>query len=173
ADATASLFGVRMETPALIEGLAHEVEQTTTAGGRKERVAVRFFNLAMKTDRVIVKGDPGKLSPRVALINGDTGRWLVALKHRAGSLVAAVAAARRRNLAISFGVLLLLSVSVALILVSTRRAYALARQQMEFVAGVSHEMRTPLAVICSAGENLADGVIEESAQVKRYGSLIE
>jgi two-component system phosphate regulon sensor histidine kinase PhoR len=34
-------------------------------------------------------------------------------------------------------------------------------------------MRTPLAVICSAGENLADGVIEDGQQVKRYGALIE
>src|SRR5262249_33831463 len=31
----------------------------------------------------------------------------------------------------------------------------------------------PLAVICSAGENLADGVVADSQQVKRYGSLIE
>ena len=173
ADATATLFAMRMETPALVEGLTREVEQTTTDGSKKERVAVRFFNLAMKTDHRVVKGDPDKPPTRLALINGDAGRWLVALKHRAGSLDAAVASARRRNLAISFGILLLLSVSVALILVSTRRASALARQQMEFVAGVSHEMRTPLAVICSAGENLADGVIEEGEQVKRYGALIE
>ncbi|MFL6215208.1 MAG: sensor histidine kinase, partial [Blastocatellia bacterium] len=175
ADATAGLFGMQMETPALVEGLTHEIEQTTTSGGKKERVAVRFFNLAMKNDRLVVKGDQGgdRLPPRVASINRDAGRWLVALKHRAGSLDAAVATARRRNLAISFGILLLLSVSVGLILISTRRASALARQQMDFVAGVSHEMRTPLAVICSAGENLADGVIEEGEQVKRYGALIE
>src|SRR5262249_40839331 len=32
--------------------------------------------------------------------------------------------------------------------------------------------RTPLAVIRSAGENLADGVVAESEQVRRYGSLI-
>ena len=174
ADATAALFGVRMETPALIEGLTHEIEQTTVNGSRKERV-VRFFNLTTKSNRVIVKADQDKDRPqaRIALINHETGRWLVALKHRAGSLDAAVASARRRNLAVSFGILLLLSVSIALILVSTRRAERLARQQMEFVAGVSHEMRTPLAVICSAGENLADGVIEERQQVRRYGSLIE
>jgi signal transduction histidine kinase len=60
-----------------------------------------------------------------------------------------------------------------MIIISTRRAERLARQQMEFVAGVSHEMRTPLAVICSAGENLADGVIDGPAQVRRYGALIE
>jgi signal transduction histidine kinase len=175
ADATAVMFGVRMETPAFVEGLAREqeVEQTTASGSKKERLAVRVFNLAMKSDRVVVKGQLDKATPRIALINGDTGRWLVALKHRAGSLDAAVAAARNRNLAISFGILLLLGISVALILVSTRRASALARQQMEFVAGVSHEMRTPLAVICSAGENLADGVIEDGQQVKRYGALIE
>jgi signal transduction histidine kinase len=174
ADATAVLFGLRIESPAFIEGLTHEIDQTTVKGGKKERVAVRFFNLAMKTGRVVnADQDRDKLPPRIALLGHETGRWLVALKHRAGSLDAAVAAARRRNLVISFGILLLLSISIAMILVSTRRAYALARQQMEFVAGVSHEMRTPLAVICSAGENLADGVIEESAQVKRYGSLIE
>jgi signal transduction histidine kinase len=38
---------------------------------------------------------------------------------------------------------------------------------------VSHELRTPLAVIRSAGENLADGVVADSAQVKRYGALVE
>jgi signal transduction histidine kinase len=175
ADATGALFGVRMETPALIEGLTHEIEQSTVNGSKKERVAIRFFNLAMKTNRVIVKAEQDRDKPpgRIALISNETGRWLVALKHRAGSLDAAVASARRRNLAISFGILLLLSISIAMIVVSTRRAERLARQQMEFVAGVSHEMRTPLAVICSAGENLADGVIEEGEQVRRYGSLIE
>jgi len=33
-------------------------------------------------------------------------------------------------------------------------------------------LRTPLAVICSAGENLADGVVAEPDQVKRYGALV-
>ena len=42
----------------------------------------------------------------------DLGRWLVAVQHASGSLEAAVASVRRRNLGISFGVLLLLSVSV-------------------------------------------------------------
>jgi signal transduction histidine kinase len=48
----------------------------------------------------------------------------------------------------------------------------LARQQLEFVAAVSHELHTPLAIIRSAGENLADGVVHDEAQVRRYGELI-
>ncbi len=100
------------------------------------------------------------------------GAWRLSIQHRAGSLEEAVANARRRNLAVSFGILLLLVISVGFILLSSRRAQRLAEQQMEFVAGVSHELRTPIAVICSAAENLADGVIDNREQIKRYGSLI-
>ena len=43
---------------------------------------------------------------------------------------------------------------------------------MEFVAGVSHELCTPLAIINSAAENLADGVVDGAAQIGEYGGLI-
>ena len=98
--------------------------------------------------------------------------WELLVEHRAGSLDAAVSAARSRNLLLSSAVLVLLAASAALIVVSALRAQRLARRQVEFVAGVSHELRTPLAVICSAGDNLADGVIKDTAQVRRYGELI-
>lgn len=101
------------------------------------------------------------------------GRWHLFLRHRAGSLDEAVERARLRNLAVSFGVLGLLAVSVGLIVVSSRRAVELGNRKMEFVAGVSHELRTPLAVIRSAAQNLADGSVSAPAQVKRYGSLVE
>lgn len=109
---------------------------------------------------------------RSLLNRNNEGAWLLVVKHRAGSLEAAVAVTRRRNLAISFGILLLLGASVGFIVLSSRRAQRLATQQMEFVAGVSHELRTPLAVICSAAENLADGVIDNRDQIRRYGGLI-
>jgi signal transduction histidine kinase len=98
--------------------------------------------------------------------------WQLLARHKGGSLESVVAADRRRNLLLSFGVLLLLAVSMALIIISTQRARRLARLQMEFVAGVSHELRTPVAVICSAADNLAEGFVGAKDQVKEYGALI-
>jgi signal transduction histidine kinase len=99
-------------------------------------------------------------------------QWRLVVRHRSGSLEAAVDAARRRNLAVSSGILGLLGVSVGFLVVSARRAQQLARQQMEFVAAVSHELRTPLAVIRSAGDNLAEGVVGDETRVRRYGDLV-
>lgn len=100
------------------------------------------------------------------------GRWTLLATHRAGSLEAAVSEARTRNLMLSSGILLLLSATVALIVVSSRRAQELARQQMEFVAAVSHELRTPVSVIGAAAGNLADGVVGDPQRVKKYGETI-
>jgi signal transduction histidine kinase len=93
-------------------------------------------------------------------------------RHTGGSLGDVVQRARRRNLFVSGGVLLLLGAAAWQLVAAVRRAERLARQQMEFVAGVTHELHTPLAAICSAGSNLADGVVAEPARVRSYGEMI-
>jgi signal transduction histidine kinase len=67
----------------------------------------------------------------------------------------------------------LLGISAAAIVFSTQRARAFAQRQVDFVSSVSHEFRTPLAVIYSAGENLADGVANDPAHTSKYGELIK
>lgn len=119
-----------------------------------------------------MRGQAGQLV-RTRTVAHAHGHWTLRVKHAAGSLDAAVAAARRRNLLLSGGVLALLGVAVGLVAVSARRAQALARQQLEFVAAVSHELRTPVAVINTAAGNLADGVVSEPGRVKRYGETIQ
>ena len=108
----------------------------------------------------------------IILASPGTEPWQLLVRHRGGSLESVVAANRRRNLALSFGVLLLLAVSMAMIIISSQRARRLANLQMEFVAGVSHELRTPVAVICSAADNLAEGFVGAKEQVREYGALI-
>jgi signal transduction histidine kinase len=114
----------------------------------------------------------GRIVTRAGTI-GVEGRWTLFAQHRAGSLEAAVAAVRLRNLWISSGVLMLLTLAVGLIVVSARRAQSLARQQMEFVAAVSHELRTPVSVIGAAAGNLADGVVGDPQRVRKYGETIQ
>ena len=132
-----------------------------------ERTAETVVNVIEMRDR------NGAQTMRARTVQHAHGHWTLRVKHRAGSLEAAVAAARRRNLLLSGSVLALLGVAVALIAVSARRSHALARQQMEFVAAVSHELRTPVAVIHSAAGNLADGVVGNPSRVKRYGATIQ
>jgi signal transduction histidine kinase len=157
-DSSAGLFAVRVEDL---------VAQSLSIGKQDVVFRPRPDRMTLK---VVTQGVKGPVPTH--LISELEGYWQVYLKHRAGSLEAAVGSVRRRSLGISFGVLLLLGASIALLLVSTRRAQRLAEQQMEFVAGVSHELRTPLAVIRSAAENLADGYIGDPTQVKRYGAVI-
>jgi signal transduction histidine kinase len=104
---------------------------------------------------------------------GEWGRWRMSVRHRAGSLEAVVARARRRNIAVAAGVLALLLATVAALIRFTRRAQKLAELQMDFVAGVSHELRTPLTVIRTAAYNLRGAVAGNPSQVERYGALIQ
>jgi len=119
-------------------------------------------------------GPPGE-GPRADSPDGRGrgGPWRLVVKRRNGSLDEAVARIRWHNLAISACILALIAVTTGILMVTTQRAQKLARQQMEFVAAVSHELHTPLTAMRSAGQNLADGVVADPAQVKRYGTLIE
>lgn len=102
------------------------------------------------------------------------GDWQLVVRHRrGGALGAFVAEMHRRDLAISFGVLFLLIVSVAILIVVSQRARRLAKLQMDFVTTVSHELRTPLTIISSAAENIAHGVVEGRQQMTQYGAVIE
>jgi signal transduction histidine kinase len=99
--------------------------------------------------------------------------WRLIVRHRrGGALGAFIADSRRRDLAIGFGVLFLLVISMAILIFTSTRAQRLAKLQMDFVTAVSHELRTPLTVISSAAENIAHGVVEGKPQLEQYGAVI-
>lgn len=113
--------------------------------------------------------------PLIGLLGASdqaAGQWQLHLRHPSGSLATAVAQARRRNLWLSSSILLLLGGSVVLLVRSSQRARRLAQQQMDFVAGVSHELHTPITVIESAAYNLSKGVTRSPEQMQRYGHII-
>lgn len=179
-DAVAAFFsGARAEFSArmLAESrmLAWQVEpqrRTATSAGRIESRSVTgppsSVSVFVQERTAAVPGTGGVQVTRISMPG-----WRILLRHGAGSLDEAVARARVRNLTTSFGILGVLIVGVGLIVANARRSERLAAQHMEFVATVSHELRTPLAVIRSAAQNLSAGVVDDPAQAKRYGELIE
>jgi signal transduction histidine kinase len=99
--------------------------------------------------------------------------WLLLVRPRAGSLEALVAGQRRRNIAVSGGMLLLIVATGAALVRFTRATHRLTELRMNIVAGVSHELRSPLTVIRTAAFNLQrEGFSSRPEQVRRYGELI-
>ena len=127
------------------------------------------FNLELRTPR-----DKGRMRTSIAAGTAGGGDpWKLRVQHVSGSIDAFVRSERNKSFLIGLGVYLLLVGGIIAILLSAMRSRAFARRQIDFVSSVSHEFRTPLAVIYTAGENLADGVAKEENQVSRYGELIK
>ncbi|HEX4565734.1 MAG TPA: HAMP domain-containing sensor histidine kinase [Vicinamibacterales bacterium] len=180
ADAQVDLFQVRVQD---FSTVASEISRFATVSGaaRIERNARTQFSIVVQDsrrgsaglDKLVMGAAAANIGASVTTRLGPTGAgWRLLVQHPSGSLESAVNAVRRRNLAISSSVLGILGLSLAFLIVSTRRAHDLARQQLEFVATVSHELRTPLAVIRSAADNLADGIVHDELHVRQYGELV-
>ena len=144
------------------------VESTTSSHELKSKTGnTKTFTIEMK--------DTGtkKRTAVVSSTSAGESPWKLNVQHAAGSIDAFIQNEQNKSMLIGTGVYLLLLGSILAIVISANRAKAFARRQVEFVSSVSHEFRTPLAVIYSAGENLADGVATDNAQVARYGNLIK
>ena len=168
-DAEADLFGLRPDQFQMMRQADRSLRGPGGPGGDRRRSL--FFSVM--TRRPAGEPTQGGRPPDAVRAFENLQRWKLVARHRAGSLEAAVSAARTRNVALSSGILLLMAVTVVVLVRTARRAERLARQQIEFVAAVSHELRTPVSVIGSAAENLADGLVQDPNRVKLYGARIQ
>jgi signal transduction histidine kinase len=116
----------------------------------------------------------GFLGPQGPIVStASVQNWRVLVKHHAGSIEDAANRFRERNLAISFGILVVLGIGGATMVISGQRAHRLGKLQMQFAAGVSHELRTPLAVIQSAAHNLGAGVVKDREGIEEYAAIVQ
>ncbi|MDM7923591.1 MAG: HAMP domain-containing sensor histidine kinase [Pyrinomonadaceae bacterium] len=185
-DATAGLFNMTPENLVFFASreLALPRREAPPPGGVvvNQRIETHTFSRAEAGE----KGKAGRFTIEVQENDGGTpktavltrsstegGQWQLSVSHAAGSIEEFVRGEKYRNTGIALGIYLLLVGSILAIVVSANRARAFAQRQVDFVSSVSHEFRTPLAVIYSAGENLADGVAKDETQVSRYGELIK
>ncbi|MBM3761324.1 MAG: HAMP domain-containing histidine kinase [Acidobacteria bacterium] len=108
------------------------------------------------------------------LIRPESGisPWQLKAQPRPGALEAAVNSLRLRNLATGLAVCFVLLAASLFLHRMLRRSQQLTQLQTEFVAGFSHELRTPITAICMLAGNLRDGVSSEPTQIRHYGELI-
>jgi signal transduction histidine kinase len=98
--------------------------------------------------------------------------WELEVAFTDQSKVAASNASLIRNIIVLGAAMLLLIGALVFMFRSAQKERALAERQAGFLANVTHELKTPLAVMQAAGENLADGRVTDTSRIKNYGSHI-
>lgn len=133
---------------------------STLPGGMKRGSQTQVIDFNLQGSRANNPGPPVK------------PLWVMEVSRRAGSLEAAVAGSRRRNLAVAVLLNGLIIAAGWMLLRVTRNSRRLAEEQMKFVANVTHELRTPLTVIRGAAHNLKRGIVRDEEGIARYSGLI-
>ncbi len=86
--------------------------------------------------------------------------------------IAASDASLNRNLIVMGVAVIALLGALFFIFINAQRERELAQRQAGFLANITHELKTPLAVMQAAGENISDGRVTEGKRLKNYGNHI-
>ena len=94
------------------------------------------------------------------------------VRHSAGSIDRHFRRIRNRRLVAGYAVLASI-VGVAIVyFLLYRLARNLQLREHEFVATVTHELRTPVAAVQAVGDNLSEGIVTDPARVRSYGDAV-
>ncbi|MEX0639175.1 MAG: HAMP domain-containing sensor histidine kinase [Balneolaceae bacterium] len=77
-----------------------------------------------------------------------------------------------RNLIVLGTAVIALFGALIFMYITAKRERELAQRQAGFLANVTHELKTPLAAMQAAGENISDGRVADGERLKSYGTHI-
>lgn len=77
-----------------------------------------------------------------------------------------------QNLLITVFALLVVLIGFLVIIRTAHKEQRLSQMKSEFIANISHELKTPLSIIQVAGENLKNQKISNNEKLKQYGLYI-
>lgn len=137
-------------------------------------VWVRDFML----DEILASSDPREVYDSQTQIDirqrfpDFLDNWVLHAKILESPTANATDASLSRNLlALGFAVLSLLGALIFMYF-TAKRERDLAQRQAGFLANVTHELKTPLATMQAAGENLSDGRVTNHESIRTYGEHI-
>lgn len=98
--------------------------------------------------------------------------WIIKLAFQENPVASAYTATLAKNLAVLGVAVLFLLGALIFMFITAQRERHLAQRQASFLANVTHELKTPLAVMQAAGENISDGRVSEPDRLRKYGEHI-
>lgn len=132
-------------------------------------IGINFFMELEKTKRF--KNSPIMIGPLNMKRFQKESSLYVNIKLNGKSIIESKEEALTKQWLLTLLLLMGLGTSYILILNQIRKLKNLRSREKEFVATVTHELRTPLAVIDSAADNMQKGIIDIN-RIKTYGTLI-
>jgi len=100
---------------------------------------------------------------------GFLDNWSLYATFLKSPTVAATQASLNRNLVVLGFAVFVLFGALFFIFVNAQKEREFTLRQSAFLANVTHELKTPLAVMQAAGENISDGRVSDGNSLKNYG----
>lgn len=111
----------------------------------------------------------GSRPPSVA---GTGTGWALTVRREPDGLETEMRWLFLRNVALSLGFFFVLVLGYLGLDAAARRTRLLAQQERTFLALISHELKTPLAVVRALADNLARGIGTDEARAREYGQVL-
>ena len=147
---------------AVLDEHGRTVAGTLDAGSPKA-VARRTFPVLFFDHRLLAVDPPADLKQR---------SWTVAASAAGDPTFVLAARGARRSLVVVGAGVVLLALSLFVTTRAARASAALAAIRADFVATVTHELKTPLSTIRAAGETIARGRVRTEPDLKRYAGIL-
>lgn len=97
---------------------------------------------------------------------------MLEIVHKDGSLFKASMNSMKWNVASIALLFLIIVFSLLILFHNIQNVSETAQKQSDFIATITHELKTPIAVISAASQNLSAGIIKDEAKIIQYGDLI-
>ena len=130
-------------------------------------------NDILATNNSTVEYDRELVNTRRSFIYGNMfENWKIKIAFLDNPVSSVYNATLFKNLFVLGVAVLFLMSALLFMFITAQRERNLSQRQAGFLANVTHELKTPLAVMQAAGENISDGRVTEPKRLKQYGTHI-